>query len=543
MRILALVIFLLAGCATHDGADDALLFNGMGDYGLKVSTNEALAQQYFDQGLALCHGYNHDEAARSFTRAATIDPRCAMAYWGQAYALGPNYNLWDEGEAYAKRAHEALVRARELMSDATELERGLIAALSTRFGQPHPKDRAALNQAYVIAMRKLWKEHPDHAEVGFLYADSLLCQHPWDQWEVNGSPKRDTLEIASVLERVLEIDVNHPGANHLYIHTMEASHTPERAEPAADRLAGLMPGVGHMVHMPSHIYMRIGRYDDSVAANAKAAILDRDFFAATGTQESTGIYHGYHLHNHHFLIWSAMFQGRYEDALAQCDELMKDMPQAMRPAAGMADWFTTKFHVRIRFGRWAEILESTRPATEQPYAQAIWHYARGIAFANTGRFAGARKEAAAFEAEAKKVPGDEFIHVVAAKDVLEVARQMLAGEIAFKAGDSEAAFVALRAAVAAESALRYTEPNPWMMPTRHALGALLLQEGKVAEAESCYRDDLKRYPGNGWSLHGLAECLERRGATAEAAQAKAEFEASWSSATVAIHASCFCRTR
>ncbi len=538
-----LLLLYLGSCAAPSTHGDVPLFDGMGAYELKVSTQDPVAQRYFNQGLALCHGFNHDEAARAFGAAAVIDPNCAMARWGEAYALGPNFNLWDEGADYSKRAFQALERARALAPQATQLERDLIAALSTRFAWPRPETRTSLNSAYAEAMRRLWRKYPDHTEVGFLYADSLLNLNPWDQWHVDGTPKHDTLEVIAVLERVLDVDPHHPGANHLYIHTMEASHEPERAEAAADRLGGLMPGVGHMVHMPSHIYMRTGRYDDSVRVNAEAARLDRQYFARTGTSESTGIYHSYHLHNHHFMIWSAMFQGRYEDALAQYDELLADFPGALRGDPNYADWLTTNLHVYLRFGEWQEILRSPRPRRDQPYAVAIWHYARGIAFANTGRITEARTEASAFEAQAAKVPETQHIHVVPARDVLEVARHMLAGETSFKHGDSKAAFRSLRAAVSAESALRYTEPNPWMMPTRHALGALLLQEGHVAEAEQCYRDDLQRYPGNAWSLHGLAECLDRRGAKEEAAAVRADFETAWSKATVTIAASCFCRSR
>jgi tetratricopeptide (TPR) repeat protein len=537
-----LLTAFFAACATTS-TDRAILYDGMGTYQVRVSTKDPQAQRYFDQGLALCHGFNHDEAARSFEEAARIDPDCAMAYWGIAYALGPNFNLWDEGDAYAARASAALETARRLAPSVTALERDLIAALSRRFATPRPKDRAQLNQAYAEAMAALWRKHVDHAEVGFLYADALLNLNPWDQWNVDGTPKHHTPTIMAVLERVLTVNVNHPGANHLYIHTMEASHTPEKAGAAADRLGGLMPGVGHMVHMPAHIYMRIGRYDDSTRVNQRACELDREFFERTGTTQSNGIYHLYHLHNHHFMIWSAMFQGRYEDAIRQCDELFEDWPTALREHAFYEDWHTTKLHVNLRFGKWDEILKAKAPPKGLHYATAIWHYARGIALANTGHIAEAKKEATAFEAAAGQVAEDMFIHVVPGRDVLKVARHMLAGETAYKAGNAAAGIASLEKAVEAETALRYTEPNPWMMPTRHALGALLLEQGKVAEAEQCYRDDLKRYPGNGWALHGLAECLQRKGSAVEATATKSRFDKAWANATVKITASCFCRTK
>ena len=260
MRFVIVILSVSAmGCATRPPGEQApILFDGLGSYRVPVSTADSQVQRYFDQGLALCHGYNHDEAARAFAEAARIDPNCVMAYWGEAYALGPNYNLSDEGDEYAARAFAALQKARGLDTRATELESDLVAALSTRFAMPRPASRDTLNANYSAAMRVLWRKYPNHPDVGFLFADALLCQNPWDQWDADGRPKRDTLEIVSVLERVLELNVEHPGASHLYIHAMEGSHTPERAEAAADRLESLMPGVGHMVHMPSHIYMRVG---------------------------------------------------------------------------------------------------------------------------------------------------------------------------------------------------------------------------------------------------------------------------------------------
>jgi tetratricopeptide (TPR) repeat protein len=294
--------------------------------------------------------------------------------------------------------------------------------------------------------------------------------------------------------------------------------------------------------MPSHIYMRIGRYADASAANRRAIAADRAYFAQTDRQQSTDDYHGYLLHNHRFLVWSLMFEGRYEDALRQCDDMIADMPTALQGGQNMADEYAARYHVMVRFGRWNEILESASPPHRQPFAMAMWHYARGIALANTGEIDAARRELPEFETAAAAAPPRLQFHVVPATDILAIARNMMIGETAYKAGELKTAFSALRAAVAAETRLRYTEPSPWMMPVRHALGALLLEQGEIAAAERCYREDLARYPRNGWALHGLAECLERRGAKTEAASVRARFKAAWSNATVEIAGSCFCRT-
>lgn len=526
-------IALLASCTTPR----AQLFDGMGSHSRKVTTSDPLAQRYFNQGLALSYGFNHDEAVRSFEEAARIDPNCAMAWWGQAYALAPNINLPMDAAA-GKRAYAAIQEALAHKDKATPKERDLIEALARRFENPPPANRRHLDKAYADAMAALFEKYPEDDDIGVLYADALMNQHPWDYWTKDRQPKRaDTHVLVVTLEKVLDLNPDNPGANHFYIHVMEASPEPAKAEAAADRLGKLVPGSGHLVHMPSHIYVQVGRFKDSVKCNTKASNLDREYFARVGTQ---GIYHTYHAHNNHFIVWSAMFRGRYEEALDACKTLEKDLPESFLSDPGVAEWLVMDVHVHVRFGRWEEALKVPRPREDQPYAIAMWHYGRGVAFANTKRIAEARTEAALFEKQAARVPDGQMVFIVPAKEVLNVAREMLAGETAFKAGDDDVAFEHLRAAVKADDNLRYSEPNPWMMPTRHALGALLLSRGKVAEAEVVYREDQKRYPGNGWSLHGLAECLERRNA-AEAATVRKKFEASWADATVKIKGSCFCR--
>ena len=546
-HLLLVAVVGLAACTTDrhveprqaSAREAAPLFEGMGSHCRKVSTSNAEAQRYFDQGLALSYGFNHDEAANSFAEAARLDPECAMAYWGEAYALGPNYNLsYDEDKH--RQAYAAIRKAIDRKPSATPAERDLIDALAIRFEEDAPSaDRTRLDKAYGDAMARVWKKHPNDADVGVLYVDARMNQNRWDLWAKDGTPNTYTLEIIETLERVFELDINHPGANHLYIHAVEPSPNPEKAEAAADRLLKLVPGSGHLVHMPAHIYIQVGRYMDSIACNREASRLDREYFARVGTK---GVYHFYHLHNTHFLIWSAMYAGRYEDAVTACDQMVKDIPEPFLGAFAAAEFLSTKVHVLIRFGRWDEVLAMPAMRDDQPYARAMWHYARGVAYANTGKFEEAAAEAKEFEKQAAAVDKDALVFLTPAHQVLEVAREMLAGETAFKQGRDELAFRHLQAAVMAEDALRYQEPSPWMMPTRHALGALLVQQGRIAEAETCYREDLRMHPGNGWALHGLAECLEAREQTEEAAKVRQKFNEAWANATVTIQASCFCRT-
>jgi tetratricopeptide (TPR) repeat protein len=514
----------------------AVRLEGMGRYGRTVSTSNPEAQQYFNQGLVLTYGFNHDEAIRSFAECAKLDPDCAMAYWGIAYALGPNFNLKMD-EANGKRAYAALREALAGRGNASEVERGLIEALEARYAYPPPAERDHLELAFSQAMGRLWQKFPRDPDVGYIYAESMMNKHPWDQWERDGRPKRDTLEVVRVLEEVLALDINHPGANHMLVHALEGSQMPERAEAAADRLGRITPGIGHMVHMPSHIYMRVGRYRDSLECNRRASLLDKEYFAKVGPQ---GVYHVYHVHNDHFLVWTAMFMGRYEDALKSADDMLVHLPEPFQAMPDFAPFLVSRLKVFVRFGRWDEILQFPRPREDQPYCVAIWHYARGIAYANRFEIDKARAEAAEFEKHAALVPEAEIATGISGREIMGVAREMLAGETAFKAGEHDIAFKHLRAAVKAELALRYTEPNPWMVPARHALGALLLARGELAEAEQVYRDDLRWYPGNGWALRGLAECLERTGRGSEAAKVRHQFQKAWADATVSIEASCFC---
>jgi len=519
--------------------EPALLFEGRGEHHFEITTDEPLAQTYFDQGLALSFGFNHDEAVRSFEEAAYIDPACAMAYWGQAYALGPNMNS-DVDEERAEQAAEAIAKAMARRADATELESDLIEALATRLARPVHEDREIVNGAYAGAMHALWVKYPENDDVGFLYADALVNETPWDLWTADFQPNRNTQEIITVLDTVLELNVNHPGANHFYIHTWEPSGEAYRAEAAADRLGELTPGLGHMVHMSGHIYVQVGRYADCVRVNEVGARLDREYFERAGEQ---GNYHFYQAHNTHFRVWAALYMGAYEEALEACGVLLDDLPDHFEGLPACAGWLVMDQEVHLRFGKWQEVLDVPRPREDQPIAQALWHYARAVAYANTERSAEARTEAEAFEAAVKTIPEDEDVEFYAdVTVVMEIAREMMTGEIEYKAGNFEVGLDHLRKAVAAEDELEYSEPSPWLVPTRHSLGALLLEQGEVAEAEQHYRQDLKLHAGNIWSLHGLTECLERSGKTAEAAEVRAQLDVVRREASVDVRASCYCRT-
>jgi tetratricopeptide (TPR) repeat protein len=537
--IVGLCVFLASGCAPEQIG----LYKSLDRLGRKVSTGSTRAQRYFNQGFVLLWGFNHDEAVRAFEEAERWDPGCAMAWWGIAYALGPNINLALTDEAMAQRAYRAARKAKQLAAGATEVERALIDAINKRHAIPVPEDRKPLDEAYAKAMREVWKRFPEDPDVGVLFADSLLnLSKEWRQLRLDGKRGPHTPEAVATLEKVLARHPDHAGANHFYIHSVEASTRPERALVSARRLETLVPESGHLLHMPSHIYIRTGRYRDVIGANARAIQADDVFFAHAGPQ---GIYHFYRAHNYHFLVWAAMFEGAREQALSTAREMVARLPRQdfARLPRTIETFLYAPVHVMIRFGLWEDILAEPAPEASFSIALALWHQSRAIALANTARLDEALVEAEAFEKVAASVPKDKKLRGATADSILDLARQMMKGEVLFKQGRQKQAFVALRRAVEIEDSLPYAEPPGWMQPTRHALGALLLEAGEVQEAEAVYRADLDRHANNGWSLHGLAECLRRRGEAAEAARVDKRFRAAWKHADVKIAASCYCRTR
>lgn len=510
-------------------------------YHRPISTRSAAAQRLFDQGLLLCYGFNHDEAIRAFQRAAELDPTCSMAQWGIAWAAGPNINNAAMDAERSRIAHAAATRAFELSEGESGIERELILALAARYAQPEPEDRRALDEAFAGAMREVAERHPRDADVATICAEALMDLRPWALWTKDGEPAPETAEITELLARALEIDSLHPGALHYTIHAWEASPTPERALCAAELLRGRVPGAGHLAHMPSHIDVRVGQWEEAVLANQRAVAADLAYVERVGRG---GFYELYRAHNYHMLVFAAMFDGQSRVALAAARELLREIPEelvAEMPIAVDA-FLAVPYHALVRFGRWEEILREDEPDPNVPATYAFWHYARGIALSALDRIDEAEAERQAFELACEAVPARGSFSLNASRDVLDVARAMLEGELEYRRGNLERAFELLRTAVARDDGLNYDEPWGWMMPARHSLGALLVEQGRFAEAEQVYRADLARNPRNGWSLHGLAECLERLGRPEEAREARTDFERAWARADVELVGSCFCRT-
>ena len=539
---LAVLSFTLvaSGCAVPPAPSAAVDLEGLGPHRRPVTTRSPEAQREFDRGLAYLYGFNHDEAIRAFTRAAGHDPEFAMAYWGIAYAHGPHINNPAVSEERAQAAWEALAEARAHIGRGTAKERALVEALAARYAWPQPEDRAPLDLAYAEAMREVWRDHPDDDDVGALTAEALLDVHPWDLWLHDGTPQPWTGEIVELLEQVLARAPRHPLATHLYIHAVEASPEPGRADAAADALRDLMPGVGHMVHMPSHIDVRRGRWREAIVANTKAMAADRAYRERSPEQ---GFYRIYMAHNHHMRAFAAMMVGQSELALVSVREMVAGMPAEWLEAyALVADgWVAMPVEVLMRFGRWEEILAEPEPAPYLPLTRALRHYARGVAYAAQGKIEEARAEQAAFEQGRALVAEEATFGNNPARALLEVAEAVLDGEILVRAGGVDEGLARLREAVVREDALRYDEPPDWILPVRHALGATLLAAKRAEEAEAVFRADLAKLPGNGWSLYGMGRALRLQGRDEEAVEFEQEFRAAWSEADVQIDSPCYCQ--
>lgn len=513
----------------------APLFNHLGNHHYPISTRSQLAQRYFDQGLILAYGFNHAEAARSFQEAANLDPSCAMCYWGLAYVLGPNINAPME-EGVVSQAWQAIQKAIQLSPSATPKEQALIRALATRYVEKSVADRKPLDLAYANAMREVYKQYPTDPDVATLFAEALMDTTPWDYWDEQGNPKPEGTEIMAVLDATLKRHPNHAGANHLYIHAVEKER-PALGVASADRLMQLVPGAGHLVHMPSHIYIRVGRYHDAVVSNQQGIVAD-DAYAATC--HAQGLYPlGYMPHNHHFLWFAALMTGQSKVATQAALKTAEVDPKFMRQpdlAGSLQHYSTIPLFTYVRFSQWDKILATPAPEPDLKYPNGVRHYARGLAFVANRQLDRAAEELQQLQAIAA-LPELKQIKIWgfnATSDILNLASEVLAGELAAKQGSYDAAIAHLQTAIRLEDALVYTEPADWSKPARQSLAAVLLQADRPAAAEAIYREDLKIYPDNGWSLYGLAQSLRAQNKIGEAQAVQQQFNQAWKYADIAL---------
>ncbi len=521
----------------RDRTSSPPLYENLGTLHHPITTSSPKAQQYFDQGLRLVYAFNHEEAANSFKEAARLDPKAAMAYWGIALALGPNINAPRE-KNQDRRAYKAIQQAKALAARVSDAERAYIGALAVRYSPAPDVKPEALDRAYAEKMKTLAERFPDDPDAATLYAEALMDLHPWDYWTAEGEPKPWAGEIVSTLEGVLTKDRDHPGACHFYIHAVEASNRPELALACARRLPSLMPGAGHLVHMPAHIYMRVGQYHEAAERNVEAAAADQE---SLGHRRLTGVYPtGYYLHNLHFLWASLLMEGRSRESIRVARELAAKVRIDEAAKELWQEQFTaTPVLSLVRFGRWEEALREPEPPPKLPYTRLMWHYARGLALAAKGRFDEAEEERAqmaTFSNAFAKGRTDSHKDVVM---LLQIADKVVAGETAARRGAFDEAIRLLDEAVRLEDGLRYMEPPDWYYPVRHSLGAVLLAAGRATEAEAVYREDLKRHPENGWALMGLVQSLKARRADREAAEVEARFRQAWGRADVTLTASRF----
>jgi len=522
--------------AQHDHATapsrQAVLMPGLGDVHHPVSTKNPEAQKFFDQGLALIYGFNHDEALLSFRRAAELDPSCSMAYWGIALAVGPNYNDPEPDLNREKTAWKAVQHGLSLAADGPPEELAYLKALATRYSDDPKPDLKLLATFYKQAMGELTKSYPDDLDAATLYAESAMDLRPWQLWSADGKPAEGTEEIVATLQSVLKRNPNHTGANHFLIHAVEASPHPEQAESSAGRLAKLAPEAGHLVHMPAHIYIRTGDYAGAVRANQEAAEVDRQYIAKFNV---TGMYPAmYYNHNLHFLAVAAAMEGRFAEAsktaaqvTANIAPLVKDMP--------MAEFLLpTQMLILVKFHRWDDVLKLPEPDAAAPTTQALWHFSRGMAYAAMSKPYEADYERRALSHATEGIPEDAMFSFNRSRDLLNLAAHMLEGHISLARVAIPAAVEHFRQAAAIEDGLRYDEPPDWYIPVRESLGRALMTSSNYPEAEKAFREDLLRHPRSGRALFGLWQCLKAQGKKSEARQAEAEFKAAWKNADVKL---------
>lgn len=544
--LFTLLVIVAGGCSHHHGHDEAQLavttrdgrlsplLSNLGDFDRKVSTQSELAQRYFTQGLALVYGFNHDEAKRSFQEAARHDPQLGMAYWGEALAIGPNINDSALEQERERAAYTAARNALAHKSGMTAAEQALIDAITVRFSAPEGQNRQQRLEAYAAAMEKVYQRFPDDADIATLYGAAVMDTMPWNYYAKNGEAKPEMQKAIAALERAIQLAPRHPGAHHYFIHAVEASPNPDRAIPSADLLGSLMPGAGHLVHMPSHIYIRVGRYSDATDANIRAIAADEDYITQCRAQ---GIYPaGYYPHNVHFLTATLAMEGRSAEMIAAAKKVGHHHGHDMMDIPGFG--FPHLLHTiptfaDLRFGRWDQVLAATQPEGSR-FELAVWHYGRGIAHAAQGRPDEAESELAAL----RKIAADPDLDKLLIMDlnslgaIARIGVDVLEGEIAAARKRFPEAIAALRRAVEKEDGLLYSEPPDWPIPPRHNLGAILLAAGQPVEAETVFREDLNRHRNNGWALLGLAQALEAQ--KKDAREVRAAFQKAWAKADLQI---------
>jgi len=535
MRTLGSVLLLLVwstfAIAQHGAPTaapkQATLMPGLGKLHHPVSTKNVEAQQFFDQGLRLIYGFNHDEAARSFQQAAKLDAKLGMAYWGIAEAVGPNYNDPASDDRF-KAAHEAIQKAVELSANAPANEQAYIAAMAKRFPEDPKADRRKAAEEYRDAMREVARNFPDDLDAATLFAESGMNLHPWGLWHVDGTPEEGTEEIVATLESVLKRDPEHMGAMHYYIHAVEASRSPERALAAANKLSAQAPAAGHLVHMPAHVYIRTGDYESGVKTNQLAAAADRAYIKSSGVQ---GIYPMmYYSHNLHFIAMCAAMNGNYPEAKKSGDMLAAHVAPGVKDMPPLEGFMTIPMAVDVRFHKWDSILAMKQPAPEMKITTAFWHFSRGMALAGKGKADEAEAEYKIVSAAEAATPEDMVFAMPVnnkAKDVMKIAEKVLGAKIALVNKDTNGAIAMLREAVATQDTLKYNEPPDWFFPVRESLGAALLMNKDAQGAEKVFREDLERNPRNPRSLYGLREALKAQGRDYDAGFVEKQFQSSW----------------
>lgn len=529
---MALIFF----ACSNERVKQAPLFDNLGTLDFPITTNSELAQKYFNQGIILAYGFNHEEAFRSFEEVARLDSNCAMAYWGMAYVLGPNINLpMDAGVVHT--SYEAIQKAISMLDNETQREKDFVMALSERYSAEVLEDRTPLDQAYSDAMRNLVSKYPDDLDATTMFAESIMDLHPWDYWLKDGTAQPWTPELLAVLESVIEKNPDHHGANHLYIHAVEASKNPHRGLPSADKLRFLAPGAGHLVHMPAHIYIRTGKYREGSLANIRAVKSDEEYINQCNQQ---GFYPlSYYPHNYHFLWATATLEGDSKTAIDAALKTSQKPPDSLMDVCGyqtLQHFAAIPLYAYVTFGKWDEIMSYEKPSEERPYILAVWHYARSIALIAKDNLAEAEKEIT----ELEKYRTDKSVEELliwgfnSAGILVNIACEVAKGELEAKRKNYPDAIVHLKKAVEYEYSLTYDEPPTWFYPCRQNLGAVLIAAGKYSEAEKVYRENLEDVPNNGWGLFGLHQALLKQGKNDEAAEVEKKFNEAWEYADIKL---------